>query len=131
MDWEEYPAAWNRNDPERVAPFFIDGAVMSDLEDNVRLLGKDHVKAIADTEMAATSMFPPKAGQRKDRAADRSSSTDRAVSPGVELTRQQTMAELEELFIYVRRCEAFWRFSDRLDKALNHRRRPDSMTGRP
>lgn len=84
-------------------------------------LGKDRVRAVVDTEMAATSMFPPKAGQRKDQAADRSSSTDRVVSPGVELTRQQTMAVLEELFIYIRRCEAFWRFSDRLDKALNRR----------
>ncbi|MDR0358624.1 MAG: hypothetical protein LBJ87_04045 [bacterium] len=66
-------------------------------------------------------MSDPRAGQRKDRTARRISSTGDAGSRFAAPAAPETMAQLDDLLTHVRRCEAIWRFSDRLEKARKTR----------
>lgn len=68
-------------------------------------------------------MLDPNASERKSKLG-RLFPAPNVAAPHVAAQPGQTKAQLNELFPEVRRQEAFWRFNDRLDKALG--RRPGS-----
>lgn len=65
-------------------------------------------------------MLDPRASERRY-VLGRPSSAPSATAQQVAAQGRQTLAQLDELLSEVRRQEAFWRFSDRLDKALGRR----------
>lgn len=67
-------------------------------------------------------MLDPRARQRKDQTAHRISSTHDAGPRFAPRAAPETVAQLDDLLTHVRRCEAIWRFSDRLENALKMRR---------